>query len=229
MSRIFISHAVADKVLVKAFLDLLQTGMQVRYTDIYCTSKGDIDVGSQYIDNMKDNLRNCEVVVMLLSVNYFKSSFCLAEMGGAWALNKTLVPFLIPPKQFKDVEQPSTPLKATQIFKIQDRQNITQLFQKLVNLRIVEHYDLNRFNEKVEEFIKKRPWVNSNNPFLSSLSNVGLNSNFQNKKQPVIGSLENVLKNENAVTKPLLSKSPLSASSNVLKPNNFGIPTLPKK
>jgi hypothetical protein len=237
MSRIFISHAVVDGLLIKSFLDLLQTGLQVRYADIYCTSKGDIDVGSQYIDDIKNHLRNCEVVIMLMSVNYLKSSFCLAELGGAWALNKPLVPFLIPPKQFKDVEQPSTPLKATQILKIQDKQNITQLFQKLINLKIIEQYDLNRFNEKADEFIKNEPWKKKGligyNPLL--------NGNFPNKEQSLLGN--NLFKPNDlfkapsvaplskfpTTAAPLSTFPPLSASSNVPKPNNFGIPPFPKK
>jgi hypothetical protein len=218
MSRIFISHAVADEKLVKAFVDLLQTGMQVRYTDIYCTSKGDIGVGSQYIDDMKEHLQNCDVVIMLLSNSYFRSPFCLAEMGGAWALNKTLVPFLIPPKQFKDVEQPSTPLKATQILKIQDKQNITQLFQKLINLKIVEQYDLHRMNEKVDEFIRKRPWTNGNGLINSQLGS--LNGELS-MNRPVIGSLSNHTPNN--LQSPL-TRLPLSAQT--AKPNNFGIPPL---
>jgi hypothetical protein len=223
MSRIFISHAVDDKALVKSFVDLLQTGMQVRYTDIYCTSKGDIDGGSQYIDDMKEHLRNCDVVVMLLSVNYFKSPFCLAEMGGAWALNKPLAPFLIPPKQFMHVEQPSTPLKTTQIFKIQDKQNITQFFQKLLSLKIVEQFDLHRMNEKVDEFIKGHPWTRTS-PLNSRLGG-RLSGEISSLRPPVIGgSLDNLPRNN---LQPQLQRTPLSAQS--LQQKKFGNPPLRKE
>ena len=35
---VFISHASADKPLVDAFVDLLQTGVDIRQKDIFCTS-----------------------------------------------------------------------------------------------------------------------------------------------------------------------------------------------
>jgi hypothetical protein len=38
MAKLFISHATADLVLIDPFVELLQTGLNIRQEDIFCSS-----------------------------------------------------------------------------------------------------------------------------------------------------------------------------------------------
>ena len=64
MGKIFISHAVADKDLVDAFVDFLQTGCGVKHEDMFCSSLEGMTIpeGSSFVHFMEDTLREADFV-----------------------------------------------------------------------------------------------------------------------------------------------------------------------
>ncbi|MGE7129550.1 toll/interleukin-1 receptor domain-containing protein [Lysinibacillus xylanilyticus] len=113
-SKIVISHATVDKPLVEAFIDFLRLGLSLDRKDIYCTSiSGTIPTGVKFVDHIKEHIEGAQLVPLLLTENYFKSKFCLAEMGAVWMINKNIYPIIIPPLNHTAIED--TPLKGMQI------------------------------------------------------------------------------------------------------------------
>lgn len=83
-TKLFISHAVADKTLVKAFVDLIVNGIGVDRRDIFCSSlKGHgISPGERFEAYIRDRLDEATCAVALISPNFYSSSFCMCELGG---------------------------------------------------------------------------------------------------------------------------------------------------
>jgi len=107
--KIFISHAAADLELVEKFLDLLQLGVGVSRTNIFCSStKGAIPNGEFFVNHILSELASADVVFSILSESYFASAFCLAEVGAAQILSSSkraaFRSLLVPPADFADLK-----------------------------------------------------------------------------------------------------------------------------
>ncbi len=91
MSEIFISHAVADHKLAKLLVDFLKEAIGVPTSAIFCSSvKGhDIPLGEDFNDYIKQRIQNPKLVMLLMTPAYVESSFCLMELGAAWAQSAT--------------------------------------------------------------------------------------------------------------------------------------------
>ncbi|HUU17854.1 MAG TPA: TIR domain-containing protein [Sedimentisphaerales bacterium] len=97
---IFLSHALKDKVLADKLADLLTNGCAVDPNNILCTSlegKG-IPAGTpNFIEYLREQIREPRLVILLLSENYFASLFCLCELGAVWGMGLSCFPLVVPP------------------------------------------------------------------------------------------------------------------------------------
>ena len=103
---IFISHSSEDRELVSRFVsDILQMGLGAKETDIYCTSVDGMNVrsGDDFKKWIHEKITSASMIIQLITTNYKKSEICLNEMGASWALNSTVVPFIIDPVRFDNV------------------------------------------------------------------------------------------------------------------------------
>ncbi|GAB2553045.1 toll/interleukin-1 receptor domain-containing protein [Gracilibacillus alcaliphilus] len=118
--EIFISHASADKPLVDGFVRFIRLGMDIRNEKIYCITynNGDIPSGDSFTEHIKVNINNAEIIILLITPNFLNSNFCMAELGAAWAMDKKIIPIIVPPLKFDTLE--STPLKARQVIRLED-------------------------------------------------------------------------------------------------------------
>lgn len=108
--KVFISHAANDRILALSFTEFLQLSMGLAKEDIYCTSiNGTLRTGKEFIPDIKEKLTDCQVVIFLITPEYLKSKFCLAELGAAWALNQNIYPLLASSLDFSCLND--TPLK----------------------------------------------------------------------------------------------------------------------
>lgn len=94
--RIFISHASKDSELGKEFLKAL-VKIGIDKNDIFYSSQyhTGVELGEDFHKVIKDTLKNCNIVIFLLTKNFYKSAHCLNEMGAAWIENKKIVPILL--------------------------------------------------------------------------------------------------------------------------------------
>ena len=113
MKKIFISHSTKDVELIEKFLDFLEIAMGISREEVYCTSiAGTISTGQKFIDNIENNIKSAKIVIFIITPQYLKSKFCLAEMGAAWVLNQKIYPLIFNPLDFDVLED--TPLKGIQ-------------------------------------------------------------------------------------------------------------------
>ena len=151
-NKIFISHAAADKQLVKAFVELLHDGMDINKDEIFCTSiTGSLGIGEEFISRIREEIAGCEDVIFLITPEYKRSFMCLIEMGAAWALGKNIKPIIVPPLTFDDLEKP---LDSRQAIMITDKDGLDQLFGEL-KVQKIASAGSRHFVEKLDEFILK--------------------------------------------------------------------------
>jgi hypothetical protein len=145
--EIFISHATADKEFVSEFVNFIRLGMDISEKKIYCVSygKGEIPSGDSFTEHIRDNINSAKIVFLILTPNFLDSQFCMAELGASWALNKKLIPIIVPPLGFDILER--TPLKARQAIKLQ---SIDQIADELKEAGY--DFSITLFNKQGEKF-----------------------------------------------------------------------------
>jgi len=100
--KIFLSHASKDKPLADKVADLLTHGCDVSPNEILCTSlegKGIPAGTSSFIEFLRGQIQQPELVVFLLSQNFFASHFCLCELGAVWGMSLPFFPLIVPPAE----------------------------------------------------------------------------------------------------------------------------------
>ena len=83
----FISHSSEDIDLASQIDELL------RGAGLSCFLAGnELRAGTVWMDKVRDALRSCRVVVLLLTPNSYSSAWVMSEAGAAWGLGKPIVP-----------------------------------------------------------------------------------------------------------------------------------------
>lgn len=128
---IFISHAAADKDLVEHFFDtLLNRGLNLSTKDVFCTSLAGagIKTGQSFFNYIRDEVKGCKVIILILTPQYLESPFCLAESGAAWVLEDTvscrIIPIVVPPLKFSDLKATLSVMHAENIEKEEDLDDV---------------------------------------------------------------------------------------------------------
>ncbi len=151
MYKLFISHSSKDATLVESFVELLQMGMGFSRDEIFCTSlKGSLPTGKNFIEQIKKSVTDCTAVIFLISKSYIESSFCLSELGAAWALNQTIFPLLIDPITYNDIE--CTPLLGTQCLKLFCQKDLLQLGSEFLE-KGISCFNLVDFSKYTDRFL----------------------------------------------------------------------------
>jgi hypothetical protein len=88
----------------------------------------DIPLGADFNDYIKEKIQNPKLVILLMTPAYMESSFCLMELGAAWAQGAQSLAIVVPPVPFSDVAKT---LGLKQAWKIDDKSGLVG-FRKLV-------------------------------------------------------------------------------------------------
>ena len=104
ITDIFISHATKDMPLVEALIQLIEGGIGIRSSQIFCTSieEQGIPPGVDFKSHIKSELAEVKVVISVVTPHYYSSAFCMCELGATWALTKDFIPLLVPPVDYRD-------------------------------------------------------------------------------------------------------------------------------
>ncbi|PHE94731.1 hypothetical protein COF76_23270 [Bacillus wiedmannii] len=160
----FISHATNDSKLVNQFMKFLQLTLGVNRQSIYCTSTNgtkSIGIGDNFIENIKAHVTDTKMVIFIFTPNYFKSNFCLAELGAAWVLNRNIYPIIIPPTDRSILG--TTPLGTpTQALTINTAKDIVKIADDFRNKGIADYSDSGYVSECAEELMD---WIKTNCKF----------------------------------------------------------------
>ncbi len=157
--KIFISHAAKDKVLAEKLVDvLLNNGCDVPAGEIFCTSLEGMGIpaGSKnFIEVIRDHIQEPSLVILLLTENYFCSTFCQCELGATWAMDLPTFPIVVPP--LKKSELKAT-LAVTQAGDVNDSGYLDDL-RDAVKKRHGAEVKTARWNVKKDLFLKELPAV----------------------------------------------------------------------
>ncbi|MFM0737895.1 toll/interleukin-1 receptor domain-containing protein [Paraburkholderia xenovorans] len=151
--KLFISHAVADGPVVKSFVTLLESGIGVQPTDIFCSSiKGQgIRPGTDFKSSIHQHLDGATTVVALISENFYNSPFCMCELGGVWLQSKDFIPVLVPPVHFGEMKAVLAGLQAQRINSAED---LDELRDELASRLEITALPTPRWNAKRDEFLE---------------------------------------------------------------------------
>lgn len=160
----FISHATADAKLVSELVDFMESALKIDRSKIYCTSgtgTRKMRTGNNFIENIKENVKGTKVVIFIFTPNYFKSNFCLAELGAAWALSSEVYPIIIPPTPRKLLK--STPLsESTQALTLNTYNDLITMADEFKEMDVAEYKSVQVLNERAHKLID---WIKENCSF----------------------------------------------------------------
>lgn len=150
---VFISHAVKDTKIAAEIVDLIEQGIGVPETEIFCSSVPGygIPTGMTFVTYMKDQLLEPKVVILLLTPSYFESKFCLSELGAAWVKSHYIFPILVPPLGYDDVKDV---LLGTQVSKIDDDIKYNELRDRLGQEIKLDAKTSTKWDTKRRNFLK---------------------------------------------------------------------------
>ncbi|OCA03599.1 hypothetical protein AC781_03490, partial [Akkermansia glycaniphila] len=97
--KVFLSHASADKFLCDRFLKFMNLGCYIQYDDVYYTDKSSMQIPNNvyFPEDMLEGLKNCDIVVFIISSNFLNRPNCSIELGAALAHKKPIISLLVPP------------------------------------------------------------------------------------------------------------------------------------
>jgi hypothetical protein len=128
---IFISHSCKDADLVKLFIDkILQLGLHINMEKVFCTSiqAATIGTGEDFRAVIKEKLMKSSHVIQIITSNYKESEVCLNEMGAAWVLNNTVIPFILSPITYTSVGFLHSP---NQLLKLNDENDLLKFIDEM--------------------------------------------------------------------------------------------------
>lgn len=153
---VFISHASADRMMVNFFVDqVLVAGIGLSPSLIFNTSAASspISAGDNFSPRIRQAIGDCKLVIALVSRNFYRSPFCMSELGAAWAANK-LLPVLVPPISFENLEGV---LHGTHCIRLDDGEKIFELYERFNEADWVRCGRAGVFAAKAKEFIASLP------------------------------------------------------------------------
>ncbi|RFB89483.1 hypothetical protein B5K11_20555 [Rhizobium leguminosarum bv. trifolii] len=150
---VFVSHAVKDRELAAELVGLIEEGIGVPESEIFCSSlKGyGIPTGQTFVTYMKEQMLEPKVVILLLTPSYFESKFCLSELGAAWIKSHHIFPILVPPLGYEDVKDV---LLGTQVSKITDDIAYNELRDRLIEEITLNQKSSTKWDTKRRAFLK---------------------------------------------------------------------------
>src|SRR5688572_207217 len=89
--RLFISYARKDITLVNEIVQALNRTNHTIWIDESLLG------GSNWWDEILDNIHQCECFVFMMTPNSSSSIYCLAELNYALAMNKPILPLVLTP------------------------------------------------------------------------------------------------------------------------------------
>ncbi|MES5395654.1 TIR domain-containing protein [Bacillus amyloliquefaciens] len=202
MAKFFVSHSIQDHEVVNKFNEnFLRLALGVQPEEIFCTSdRGTLQIGGNFNDDILENLKESEVVIFLITKNFLKSKYCLAELGAAWALKKEAYPLLLDELDFSVLQ--STPFSGRQSIRFNDKTNIIQFADELRNLNLVNDFSSVLVNSKAEilfDAIKSNESVEEEAPTVEQMSKLESEyreaMNYIKEYEKKIGELEKFIDN----------------------------------
>lgn len=151
--KVFLSHASKDKEIALELSRLIEDCCD--YATVFCSSdEGAIRVGKMFVDEIYQNLDESDIFIPLLTPDYYRSRFCMIELGTAIGYlfqkydkdgGEFIHPFCVYPISPGDALS-GTPISMMQAADLCDHSQVHQLLRDVLKTN-------KSINAKVENFI----------------------------------------------------------------------------
>ncbi len=148
MSKIFVSHASQNAWLIDGLIALMRSASPE--AEVFCSSEASILPGANYKKTIFSSLHDADVFVAVLSDEYWKSKYCVIELGAAYERycfekprGVSIQPVVLPPMD-KGLALANTPLVELQLTNLLDPAALRQFLQYIAS------YDSNGSVEGLE-------------------------------------------------------------------------------
>ncbi len=127
--------------------------MGISSKDIFCSSFDEqgIPPGKDFAPYMRERIGEAEIVLAVVSPQYYESPFCLCETGGAWATKTEFIPLLVEPVRYDDLRGA---LYGRQGLLISSSEKLDAMRDALASLGDSK---TTRWNRKKEDFLAALP------------------------------------------------------------------------
>jgi hypothetical protein len=97
-SKIFLSHAFADKALADLLRNTLLLGGVPEERIFYSSDRSTgIPSGQDVGSHLRNSLQGAALIIELISETFLTRPMCLMELGAAWVMEKPTYPIVVPP------------------------------------------------------------------------------------------------------------------------------------
>ena len=167
MTCIFISHSHSDEAITFKLVQFLMAALVLKQKEILCTSNPDQGLSyssSSITDQLKDQLKNSEALIILITADSLHSAWIPFEAGSFWTTDKLIIPILGPGLTQKDMPGPLKNLLLISI-DAQDWEeklsSATNQLAKNLNLQQevtkIRNYTLQEFSNALRAWQSQRP------------------------------------------------------------------------
>ena len=174
MARIFISHSYLDEAIAFKLVNFLLFTLRIEEEEIFCSSNPDQGLSyssSSVPDQLKNELKNSEALIILITADSLHSAWIPFEAGAFWPTDKPMIPILGPGLTLNDLQGPLKSLLSISIdaedWKYKVNNAINQLVKRLkIEQKFSKRRDdtLREFSEALRAWQSKRPALDQSQP-----------------------------------------------------------------
>lgn len=106
--KIFISHRHKDQDIARALVETIETQFYVKHNEIRCTSVQPyrLPFGKNTGERLRDEIKNAQVVLGILSPDTSESTYVMFELGAAWSQRIYTCPLLSKGAEYSHIPGP---------------------------------------------------------------------------------------------------------------------------
>ncbi|MFM7578081.1 MAG: toll/interleukin-1 receptor domain-containing protein, partial [Microcystaceae cyanobacterium] len=155
MTRIFISHSHSDEAIAYKLVNFLLAALKLDEDEILCTSNPDQGLSfssSSITDQLKEQLKNSEALIILITADSLHSAWIPFEAGSFWTTDKPIIPILGPGLKQNDLPGPLRSFLSISIQTNDSEDKLNNAINQLTKgLNIEQKYSARR-NNTLREF-----------------------------------------------------------------------------
>ncbi len=154
-NKIFISHSSKDDILVTSFVNnILQLGIGISDTDIFCTSIEGMNIrnGDDFREKIISEIKRSTAAILIITNNYKESEVCLNEMGAIWALDIKAFPLINDSLNFETI---GFLLKVKQISKLSSDSGLDNFLNSFCEKLVIEPPRIPKWNQNRNKFLQE--------------------------------------------------------------------------
>ena len=92
MAKVFISYVHEDEAVANAVQQILVADLKLQFQIFIVSDRRQVVAGADWLQQIKDNLKDSEVVILMMSRRSVHRPWVNFEAGSGWILGKTLIP-----------------------------------------------------------------------------------------------------------------------------------------